>query len=93
MEHAHGGILGMDADGSMQGFDLPVLEQASKICKVPLIASGGAGTMEHFAQAARAGADAMLAASLFHFGHLQIGTLKKYLDQQGIPMRLDGIQA
>ena len=86
-------LTSMDADGSMQGFDLPVLEQASKICKVPLIASGGAGTMEHFAQAARAGADAMLAASLFHFGHLQIGTLKKYLDQQGIPMRLDGIQA
>ena len=51
-------LTSMDADGSMQGFDLPVLEQASKICKVPLIASGGAGTMEHFAQAARAGADA-----------------------------------
>ena len=46
-------LTSMDADGSMQGFDLPVLEQASKICKVPLIASGGAGTMEHFAQAAR----------------------------------------
>lgn len=84
-------LTSMDADGSMQGFDLDVLSQASKICKVPLIASGGAGTMEHFAQAARAGADAMLAASLFHFGYLKIGTLKQYLNEQGIPMRMDGI--
>ena len=49
--------------------------------------------MEHFAQAARAGADAMLAASLFHFGYLKIGTLKQYLNEQGIPMRMDGISA
>ena len=72
----------------MQGFDLPVLEQASKICKVPLIASGGAGTKEHFYDALTEGhADAALAASLFHYKELEIMDLKNYLADRGVSVR------
>ena len=86
-------LTSMDADGSMQGFDVEILREASKIARVPLIASGGAGKLEHFYDAAIAGADALLAASLFHFGHMQIAELKTYLDGRGVPVRLDGLQA
>lgn len=85
-------LTSMDADGSMQGFDVALLREASRIARVPLIASGGAGKLEHFYDAAQAGADALLAASLFHFGHMQIGELKAYLDRRGIPVRLDGLE-
>lgn len=84
-------LTSMDADGSMEGFDTAVLSEAAKILHVPLIASGGGGTMEHFVQAAQAGADALLAASLFHFGLMKILDLKRYLDEKGIPVRLDGL--
>lgn len=84
-------LTSMDADGSMQGFDTNVLQEAARILRVPLIASGGGGTMEHFVQAAQAGADALLAASLFHFGIMRIADLKRYLDERGIPVRLDGL--
>ncbi len=84
-------LTSMDADGSMQGFDTAVLQQASRLLRIPLIASGGGGTMEHFVEAAQAGADALLAASLFHFGIMKIADLKHYLAEQGIPVRLDGL--
>lgn len=85
-------LTSMDADGSMNGFDTEIIAEVSKFLHIPMIASGGAGKMEHFYQAAVAGADALLAASLFHFGHMQIGELKQYLDGRGIPMRMDGIE-
>lgn len=78
----------MDADGTTDGFDLEMLEAVRKVVDVPLIASGGAGTAQHFVEAARAGADAVLAASVFHFGTLTVADVKQALDGAGFPVRL-----
>ena len=78
----------MDADGTTNGFDLEMLADVRREVSVPLIASGGAGTVEHFLEAARAGADALLAASVFHFGVLTVGQVKAHLRAGGIPVRL-----
>lgn len=82
-------LTSMDRDGARSGYDLRLLEGVCKAVPVPVIASGGAGRMEHFAQAFAAGARAALAASLFHYRELRIGELKQYLAAQGYPMRLD----
>lgn len=73
-------------DGAKTGFDLPLISGIKKAVKVPIIASGGAGSLEHFVAAAKAGADILLAASVFHFGEITIAQLKEYLVQQGIPV-------
>jgi imidazole glycerol-phosphate synthase subunit HisF len=79
----------MDSDGVRQGYDLAQLSQARKVCTVPLIASGGAGAMEHFLDAfARAKVDGALAASVFHSGVILVPHLKRYLQQQGVVVRL-----
>ena len=79
----------IDTDGVKQGFDLPMLAALAERVSVPIIASGGAGRMEHFSELFRLpGVDAGLAASIFHFRELEIGTLKRYLQQQGVPVRL-----
>ena len=81
-------LTSMDTDGVQQGFDLPILKAIATSVPVPVIASGGAGTLQHFADALTEGeADAALAASLFHFGQLTIGEVKDYLAAQGIPVR------
>jgi cyclase len=77
----------MDADGTTSGFDLEMFAAVRREVRVPLIASGGAGTTEHFAEAARAGADAVLAASVFHFGALTVGQVKDALRDAGIEVR------
>ena len=77
----------MDADGTTAGFDLDMLRDVRSEVSVPLIASGGAGTPQHFVEAARAGADAVLAASVFHFGTLTIGQVKDHLRAAGITVR------
>ena len=77
----------MDADGTTAGFDLEMLRAVRGEVHVPLIASGGAGTPEHFVEAARAGADAVLAASVFHFGTLTIGQVKDALRAAGVTVR------
>ncbi|MGO1317356.1 MAG: imidazole glycerol phosphate synthase subunit HisF [Cellulomonadaceae bacterium] len=77
----------MDADGTTSGFDLEMLGEVRTQVRVPLIASGGAGTPAHFVDAARAGADAVLAASVFHFGTLTIGAVKDEMRRAGIPVR------
>lgn len=77
----------MDADGTKQGFDLEMIERARQVVDLPLIASGGAGAVEHFAPAIRAGADAVLAASVFHFGDFTIGDVKAELAREGIDVR------
>ena len=82
-------LTSMDADGTTDGYDLALLEAVRAVTAVPLIASGGAGTAEHFVQAARAGADAVLAASVFHFGTLSIAQVKAALAEAGFPVRLD----
>jgi cyclase len=81
-------LTSMDADGTLAGYDLELTRRVSEAVQVPVIASGGAGTMEHFRQVLTEGkADAALAASLFHDGILAIPILKKYLADQGIPIR------
>jgi len=77
----------MDADGTRAGFDLDLIARVRREVTVPVIASGGAGSVEHFAPAVRAGADAVLAASVFHFGDLTIGQVKDALRADGHPVR------
>ncbi len=77
----------MDADGTTDGFDLELIGAVKDRVDVPVIASGGAGTAEHFVQAARAGADAVLAASVFHYGRLTISEVKAALAQAGFAVR------
>ena len=77
----------IDADGTRAGFDLELIRAARAAVDVPLIASGGAGAVEHFVPAVEAGADALLAASVFHFGTLSIAEVKDALRGQGIDVR------
>jgi len=77
----------MDADGTRDGFDLDMLRAVRAEVSIPVIASGGAGAVEHFAPAVSAGADAVLAASVFHFGTLRIGEVKSALADAGYPVR------
>ena len=77
----------MDADGTKAGFDLELIRAVRAVVTVPIIASGGAGELAHFAPAVGAGADAVLAASVFHFGQLRIGEVKDALRGAGHPVR------
>ncbi|MCG5433504.1 imidazole glycerol phosphate synthase subunit HisF [Mycobacterium sp. MYCO198283] len=77
----------MDRDGTKAGFDLPMLRAVRAAVGVPVIASGGAGAVEHFAPAVTAGADAVLAASVFHFRELTIGDVKAAMAAEGIEVR------
>jgi imidazole glycerol-phosphate synthase subunit HisF len=77
----------MDADGTKNGFDLEMLRAVREEVGVPLIASGGAGRAEDFPPAVAAGADAVLAASIFHFGEVSIGKVKEALRGAGVPIR------
>ena len=80
-------LTSMNTDGEKTGFDLEITRRIARAVSVPVIASGGAGEMRHFKEAFDAGAQAALAASLFHFGELSIPELKDYLAQNGYPMR------
>jgi cyclase len=77
----------MDADGTKDGYDLELIRLARAAVTVPVIASGGAGTVQHFPPAVAAGADAVLAASVFHFGTLTVGAVKDELRRQHVPVR------
>ncbi|HEV2088968.1 MAG TPA: imidazole glycerol phosphate synthase subunit HisF [Cryptosporangiaceae bacterium] len=77
----------MDGDGTKAGYDLPLIRAVRAVVDVPVIASGGAGRLEHFAPAVEAGADAVLAASVFHFGELTIAQVKAALRDAGHPVR------
>jgi cyclase len=77
----------MDADGTKAGFDLDLIARVRAVVDIPVIASGGAGAVEHFPPAVAAGADAVLAASVFHFGELSIGAVKDGLRAAGAPVR------
>jgi cyclase len=77
----------MDADGTKAGFDLDLIRLVRSVVDVPLIASGGAGALDHFPPAVEAGADAVLAASVFHFGQLRIPDVKKALADKGVEIR------
>jgi cyclase len=82
-------LTSMDCDGTKAGYDIELTRAISDAVSIPVIASGGAGTKEHFAQALTdGGAEAALAASLFHYRELDILDLKHYLDDKGIPVRI-----
>ncbi|MHB1483443.1 MAG: imidazole glycerol phosphate synthase subunit HisF [Saccharofermentanales bacterium] len=92
VEYGAGEILltSMDRDGTKAGYDLDITRQIASAVDVPVIASGGAGSMEDFYDAITTGqAEAVLAASLFHFGEIEIRDLKSYLAGRGIPVRMD----
>ena len=80
-------VTSMDADGQRAGYDLDLVAAVAAAVDVPVIASGGAGRLEHFAAACHAGADAVLAASVFHFGQLSIAQVKDALAAAGLPVR------
>jgi len=86
-------LTSMDADGTLAGFDLGLTRAVAEAVRVPVIASGGAGTVSHFAEVLTDGkADAALAASLFHDGKLKITELKKELQMQSIPVRISAFE-
>ncbi len=80
-------VTSMDADGRRTGYDLDLVTAMTSAVDVPVIASGGAGSVGHFVAACRAGADAVLAASVFHFGQLSVGEVKQGLAAAGLPVR------
>jgi len=81
-------LTSMDTDGAKTGFELDITSQISSIVDIPVIASGGAGTMEHMKEAFECGASAALAASIFHFKEIDIMDLKRYLRNNNIPVRI-----
>jgi cyclase len=92
VERGAGEILltSMDRDGTSDGYDLPLTGAVSDAVSVPVIASGGAGELEHLAEALRAGADAVLCASIFHYGRFSVAEAKAHLAAAGIPVRPAG---
>jgi cyclase len=82
-------LTSMDKDGTKSGFDLALTRAVSDAVPVPVIASGGVGTLEHLADGVQqGGADAVLAASIFHFGTFTVREAKEYMASRGIPVRL-----
>ncbi len=82
-------LTSMDADGTKKGYDIPFLKAVREAVHVPVIASGGCGSLAHFAEVFEEdAADAALAASLFHYGELSVMEVKEYLDSKGIPVRI-----
>ena len=82
-------VTSMDCDGTKNGYDIELTRKIAETVSVPVIASGGAGTMEHFYDALTKGkADAVLAASLFHYKEMEIMDLKRYLSERDIPVRI-----
>jgi len=83
-------LTSMDRDGSKDGFDIALTRAVARAVEIPVIASGGVGSLEHFAEGILEGeADAVLAASVFHFGEFSIRQVKEYMASRGIPVRLD----
>lgn len=81
-------LTSMDTDGTKDGYDLEVTKAISDIVNIPVIASGGAGKLEHFKQVLSVGADAVLVASLFHYGEYTVSDVKQYFKRENIPVRL-----
>jgi cyclase len=83
-------LTSMDRDGTNDGYDLELTRAVTTAVTIPVIASGGAGELEHLAQALKAGADAVLCASIFHYGRYTVAQAKAHLAAAGIPVRVDG---
>jgi cyclase len=89
-QHGAGEILltSMDCDGTQDGYDIPLTRAISRATTIPVIASGGAGTVEHLYEALADGeADAVLAASIFHYRHYSVKEVKEYLQAKGVAVR------
>jgi cyclase len=85
-------LTSMDRDGTKAGFDLALTRAIAEAVTIPVVASGGVGTLDHLVEGIKTGkASAVLAASIFHFGTFTIGEAKKHMAQAGLPVRLDGI--
>ncbi len=82
-------LTSMDTDGTQEGFDIPLTKAIVEAVDIPVIASGGAGSPEHFYEAFKIGASAALAASIFHYGKYTVRELKEYLARKGVPIRLE----
>ena len=82
-------LTSMETDGTKEGFDIPLTKAVVKAVDIPVIASGGAGRPEHFYEAFEAGAEAALAASIFHYNEYTVRELKEFLAERGFPVRLD----
>jgi cyclase len=80
-------LTSMDRDGTASGYDLELLRAIGDLTSVPIVASGGVGTLEHLREGALAGADALLAASIFHYGTFTIAEAKAYLEHAGVELR------
>jgi cyclase len=80
-------LTSMDTDGTRDGFDLPMIHAIAHAVNIPVIASGGAGKLEHFYEAIDAGASAVLAASVFHYKTFRVREIKQYLASRGVPVR------
>jgi cyclase len=82
-------LTSMDRDGTREGYDIELTREVAEAVDIPVIASGGVGTMEHFYEGfTMAGADAALAASIFHFGEETVESVKRYLAEKGVAVRL-----
>ena len=81
-------LTSMDRDGTGQGFDLDLLRAVCSAVRVPVVASGGVGSLQHFVEGARAGATGLLAASVFHFGTFTVAQVKEALHAACLPVRL-----
>jgi imidazole glycerol-phosphate synthase subunit HisF len=81
-------LTSMDADGTKNGYDLPMTEAVAKAVNIPVVASGGAGSPQHLYEVLSIGADAALAASIFHYREYSIPATKRYLAERGVPIRL-----
>jgi len=81
-------LTSMDSDGTKNGYDTELLKKMTDMLDIPVVASGGAGNMEHIKDAFNSGADAALAASIFHFKEIEISDLKRYLKENGITVRI-----
>ncbi|MFN7706764.1 MAG: HisA/HisF-related TIM barrel protein, partial [bacterium] len=87
-------LTSMDRDGTKDGYDIPITRAVADAVSIPVVASGGAGSVDHLADAILAGgADAVLAASIFHFGQCTIGQAKEAMRRRGICVRLDTCQS
>jgi cyclase len=86
-------LTSMDRDGTGKGFDLELLSAVCGAVRVPVIASGGVGTLRHFVEGAKAGATGLLAASVFHFGTFTIDQVKAALAEAGLPVRFPRVAA
>ena len=81
-------VTSMDKDGTQSGYDIELMQKISSMVNIPVIASGGVGTLDHLVDGIKSGASAVLAASIFHYGTYSVNEAKQYLDSKGIPVRI-----